>query len=81
MLRTYGFKTFHPFIDESYDSVEDDNGRMNLIFNEINRISAFTDEQYKEWMTQIKPIVEHNKRHIQTNTDYRVTKDVLKYFK
>jgi len=81
MLRTYGFKTFHPFIDESYDSVEDDNVRMNLIFNEINRISAFTDEQYKEWMTQIKPIVEHNKRHIQTNTDYRVTKDVLKYFK
>lgn len=80
MLRTYGFKTFHPFIDESYDSVEDDNVRMNLIFNEIKRITSFTDEQYREWMTQIKPIVEHNKRHIRDNNDYRVTKDVLKYF-
>lgn len=79
-LRKYGFKTFHPFIDESYDNVEDDQVRMNLIFNEIKRISAFTDEQYKEWMTQIKPIVEHNKNHIKTTTDYRVTKDVLKYF-
>ena len=80
-LRSHGYKTFHPFIDETYDSVEDDDERMQLIFKEIKRLVEFTDEQYKEWMQQIKPIVEHNKAHIfNESTDYRVTKDVLKYF-
>jgi hypothetical protein len=79
-LRSHGYKTFHPFIDESYDAVEDDAERMRLIFNEISRLSSMTDDQYREWMQQVKPIVEHNKRHMQTNSEYRVTKDVLKYF-
>jgi UDPglucose 6-dehydrogenase len=79
-LRSHGYKTFHPFINESYDAVENDAERMQLIFNEISRLSSMTDDQYREWMQQVKPIVEHNKRHMQTNSDYRVTKDVLKYF-
>jgi UDPglucose 6-dehydrogenase len=80
-LRGHGYKTFHPFIDETYDSVEDDDERLRLILNEIKRLVEFTDEQYKEWMRQIKPIVEHNKAHIfNESNDYRVTKDILKYF-
>jgi UDPglucose 6-dehydrogenase len=79
-LRSHGFKTFHPYIDETYDTVENDAERMKLIFNEISRLAAFTDDQYREWMQQVKPIIEHNKRYMQTNTEYRVTKDVLKYF-
>ena len=80
-LRSHGYKTFHPYIDETYDTVEDDNERMQLIFNEIKKLVSFTDEQYKEWMQNIKPIVEHNKAHFFSKThDYRVTKDVLKYF-
>ncbi len=80
-LREHGYKTFHPFIDETYDSVEDDDERLRLILSEIKRLVEFTDEQYKEWMRQIKPIVEHNKAHIfNESNDYRVTKDILKYF-
>jgi UDPglucose 6-dehydrogenase len=79
-LRSHGYQTFHPYIDETYDTVENDAERMKLIFNEISRLAAFTDDQYREWMQQVKPIVEHNKRQMHTNSDYRVTKDVLKYF-
>ncbi len=80
-LRSHGYKTFHPYIDETYDTVEDDNERMQLIFNEIKRLTSFTDEQYKEWMQQVKPIIEHNKTHMFSEKhDYRVTKDILKYF-
>lgn len=80
-LRSHGYKTFHPYIDETYDTVEDDQERMRLIFNEIKRLTSFTDEQYLEWMQQIKPIVEYNKTHMFDKThDYRVTKDILKYF-
>ncbi len=80
-LRSHGYKTFHPYIDETYDSVEDDSERMKLIFNEIKRLCEFTDEQYLEWMQQVKPIIEHNKLHVSNeNNDYGITKDILKYF-
>lgn len=79
-LRDCGFRTFHPYIDETYDTVEDDEERMRLVFSEIKRLSEFSDDKYIEFMSQIKDIVEHNKRHLRTNNDYRVIKDVLKYF-
>ena len=79
-LREHGYQTFHPFIDESYDSVEDDDQRFELIVSEITRLCNFTDEQWKEWMINVKPIAEHNKQHWFNLTDHRVTTDVLKYF-
>ena len=41
----YNFKTFHPFIDETYDSVEDDLQRINLICDEIEKFSKKTKEE------------------------------------
>lgn len=79
-LRNCGYKTFHPYINESYDTIADDNERMTAIVNEIARLCSFTDDEWKEWMQNIKPIVEHNKNHWVNNNDYRVTPDILKYF-
>ena len=80
-LKSIGYKTFHPFIDETYDSVEDDEERMRLVFNEIMKLTQFSDDQYKAWMQQVKSIVEHNKAHMLNVSDYRVINDVLKYFR
>jgi UDPglucose 6-dehydrogenase len=79
-LRKCGYKTFHPYINETYDTIEDDNERMTAIVNEIARLCSFTDDEWKEWMQNIKPIVEYNKNYWFNNDDYRVTTDVLKYF-
>ena len=37
-LRGYGFKTFHPYIDESYDQECDPRKRLDMIANEMSRI-------------------------------------------
>ena len=37
-LRSYGFKTFHPYIDESYDQECNPVKRLNMIANEMSRI-------------------------------------------
>lgn len=79
-LRSHGYKTFHPFIDETYDTIEDDEVRLNMILSEVTRLCNLSDDQYIEWMQQIKPIVEHNKKFMFHNSDYHVTKDILKYF-
>jgi hypothetical protein len=52
----YGFKTFHPFIDETYDTVDDDYLRLNLIKNEIIKFSQKTKEEKKEFLNNVKNI-------------------------
>lgn len=59
-LRDRGYKTFHPYIDESYDTIEDDDLRLEAIVNEVKRLSNQTTDEWLEWTKNIKPIVEHN---------------------
>lgn len=60
VLRDRGYKTFHPYIDETYDTIIDDDLRLECIINEVKRLSSLTDSEWLEWMTNIKPIVEYN---------------------
>jgi hypothetical protein len=59
-LRDYGFKTFSDFWDESYDTIEDHELRMEAILEVISKISSMTDSQKIELSYSIKEIVEHN---------------------
>lgn len=59
-LRKIGYKTFHPYIDESYDRIEDDELRMIAIINEVERLSNQSPEEWIEWQKNVAPIVEHN---------------------
>lgn len=70
-LHDRGYKTFHPFIDETYDSIVDDDLRMQYIVNEVKRLSSQSNEEWLMWCENIKPIVEHNRRHFLQLTDYR----------
>lgn len=76
-LRERGFKTFHPYIDESYDSIEDDKLRMRMIVDEIERLSKQTDEEWDTWVKNVKPIVDHNFDEMRSHTDYLVDKDLI----
>ena len=79
-LRDIGYKTFHPYINESYDSIVDDNDRLLAIVNEITRLSKFTDEQWIEFSHAIQEIVEHNATVLQSKQDFTVTKNILALF-
>ena len=67
-LHGRGYKTFHPFIDESYDSETDDHLRLQMITAEIKRLSAFSDEQWLVWQESIKSIVEFNYEVLKNKT-------------
>lgn len=70
VLRESGYRTFHPFIDETYDTVENDEARLETIMDEIERLSKFTDDQWLEWQRNVQSIVEHNFNVLK---DYRPT--------
>lgn len=79
-LRSRGYKTFAPYIDESYDLITDPRERMDAIVNEIKRLCSLSDDEMIQWTHNIKPIVEHNADILNNQTDFTVTKDLIKYF-
>jgi hypothetical protein len=60
-LKKLGFKTFHPFINEDYDNEEDDRKRMDMIYDEINRINKLSIEEIHEWYYSIYDILIYNR--------------------
>jgi hypothetical protein len=59
-LKELGYKTFHPFIDESYDLEIDDAKRMEMIVLEIERICNLSDKELKELSLKVKDICNYN---------------------
>jgi len=67
-LRRLGYKTFHPYIDETYDLIEEGDARLNAIFNEITRLSCLSDEELKQMMVNLLPILIHNEQVYREHT-------------
>jgi len=80
-LRKRGYKTFSPYINESYDDITDDDTRLNTIANEINRLCKLSLEELVQITCNIKEIVDHNFIHFSNTTDFRITKNVVSMLK
>jgi len=61
-IKSLGFKTFSPFIDESYDNCIDDDKRLNLILEEIIKFSQKAKEEKDEFLNNVKEICEYNQK-------------------
>jgi hypothetical protein len=77
-LKELGFKTFSPFIDESYDLIEDHTLRLPAIEHEISRINSLPIEELHKWYYSIKDILIHNQQHIRNFKDYNPYEEVFK---
>jgi hypothetical protein len=60
-LRKYGFQTFSPWINESYDQEPDSQKRLEMIAAEMKRIANLPDIQRNEIFGECKRIAEYNK--------------------
>ena len=61
-LRSYGFKTFHGLIDETYDTIHDPAERLKKICNEMNRISQLPMDQKLQLWQDLYAISGYNKK-------------------
>lgn len=60
-LRSLGFRTFAPVIDESYDLEPSVNRRLELVKAEIRRIAGLSDTNRKTMMTELNIIANYNR--------------------
>lgn len=72
-FRKQGYKTFHPLIDESYDTLVDTTERCKLVLLQLNRLRQMSDDEFTDLLEQCKPILQHNYNNLlnrvkQTNT-------------
>jgi hypothetical protein len=58
----FGYKTFHPYIDESYDMEYDDFARLRMIQSEMDKFSAKTKEEKDEFLNNVKDICLYNQK-------------------
>lgn len=82
-LRGLGFKTFEPYIDESYDLIEDTYLRAEAIVTEIKKLSLLNKHEQYILLENCKEIVYHNYNHFinsdwQFNLHYRIQKHISK---
>jgi hypothetical protein len=75
-IRSLGYKTFHPYIDESYDEMNSWD-RMDAIIKEIIKIKNKTPEEKLEWYAQLKDILEFNYAKLKENSQELLPQSML----
>jgi hypothetical protein len=59
-LRSYGFKTFDAFWDESYDLETDDFVRAEKVAAVLKKLDSLSDQEKQKLFESCWPIIEHN---------------------
>ena len=62
-LREVGFKTFSPYIDESYDEETDNDKRFFMILDEVKRLCNMTKKEIHKWYYEMEDILIYNQDH------------------
>lgn len=62
-LRRYGFKTFSPWIDESYDDEIDNDRRLDMIAAEVAKLCDRPFIEILQMHQEMQCVLQHNKKH------------------
>lgn len=76
-LRSYGFKTFDGIIDESYDSIQDNDQRIEAVAEQLRWYCNLSQQEKSRVIERLMPIVEHNFHHFYGAFKHIITKELL----
>jgi hypothetical protein len=80
-LKRLGFKSFEPFIDESYDLEINSKVRILKIEKEIEKLKNKSIEEIHEWYYSIKDILLHNQKHMYSFESYECFEEIFEKIK
>jgi hypothetical protein len=88
-LRSYGFRTFGDFWDESYDQELDPIKRMQMVTEILSKLNQLSAIEQKQMLLDMQPILEHNYKlfndptFVRREWDYLLDslEDICKYYK
>ena len=61
LVRSLGYQTFSSIIDESYDTILDNEQRLAMVTKEILRFISRPIDKVREDYIKVKDIIEHNR--------------------
>ena len=76
-LKSYGFKTIEGIIDESYDTIVDNDARTEAVVAQIAWYCALSAEEKRSVIEAIAPIVEYNFHHFYGEFKHTITRELL----
>ena len=80
-LKSYGFRTFDQWIDESYDNETDPDLRINMIVSELEKLCKLSDSELKQIQDEMHDIVEHNFHHFFTKFKDIIVEEMVENFR
>jgi len=79
-LKSYGFRTFDQWIDESYDAETDHYIRIEKITKEIARLCAMTPSALEQMHLEMQEVLEYNFNHFYTGFKDRIIDELVDNF-
>jgi len=80
-LKSYGFKTFDKWIDESYDTEPDHDKRIMMVVDQLERMSHLSHNQLRDMHRELQPILEYNYEHFYTDFKEVITEELINNFR
>lgn len=63
-LRDMGFRSFHPHIDESYDGERNHDRRLEMVLDELQRVSLMSRTALARWYLDMSESLQHNRESV-----------------
>jgi hypothetical protein len=79
-LKSYGFKTFDHWIDESYDSETEPDQRLVKIVNELDKLCKLSESELAQLYNQMQDILEYNFNWFYTGFREQITNELVNNF-
>jgi len=76
-LKSLGFKTFSPFINEDYDLIEDRRERFFAIEQEIKKFAEMPIEEIHEWYHSITDVLIHNQNVLKSYIKHNPIEEIF----
>jgi hypothetical protein len=80
LLKSHGFLTFHPYINETYDAIESYAARSTAIADEIDRLLALSNEEFVETLDRLSVVARHNQQWLGGHFQEKAAKQSLYAF-
>jgi hypothetical protein len=76
-LKSYGFKTFNSVIDESYDTIIDNDQRTEAVMRQLHWYCNLTPDEKTDIIQQLEPIIDYNFHHFYGEFKHIITRELL----
>ena len=76
-LKSYGFKTFDSVIDETYDTIQDNDLRTKAVVDQLHWYCNLTPGEKTDIIQQLEPIIDYNFHHFYSEFRHIITRELL----